>query len=292
MDNSSEGKLDLDGLEEEFSSEEYGSEDEGSESDGSISSYSESEMPGRTFEPMPDHLVLPPELHRLVLSLESSQFQLMWGTYRFVSKAWKEHIEHLARTQWVRNATFSYRGYMIRDAEENKVFLNGCFEFRRMEGETAVFDMTCAEKYHKELVKACKGTSPPDVEVCGFVHDVPIPDMVIDWDALTLTCPWRTLVGRVLAEELRVEAYRARAHKALMTKVKRLPGDPMARVMAALELYGAHVHDAYEAVRKERLGRTDKRGDERLKEARVVASYRLLEQGAGSLEAESGEDSE
>ncbi|KAJ7080925.1 hypothetical protein B0H15DRAFT_890496 [Mycena belliarum] len=268
---------------------EEGTLEEGSDHEGSISSYSESENPDRSFDPMPSHLALPPELHRLVLSQESTQFQLMWGTYRFVCKAWKEHIEYLARTEWIQTAAFDYPGYMIRDAEENKVFLSGFFEFRRMDGDTAVFDTSCAPEYHKRLVQACKRTAPPDVQVCGFVHDVPITGMTVDWDALTLSCPWRAVVARVLSEELHVEAYRARTNKAMMTEVKRMRADPMFNLEAAFRLFGAHVHGAYEAVRKERLGRTDKAGDERLKHARVAASYRLLERDESSGEEEENE---
>ncbi|KAJ7473471.1 hypothetical protein FB451DRAFT_1558680 [Mycena latifolia] len=294
---SSEGEVDVD---EDYSDVEEGSESgeenasdgEGSDSGGSISSYSESENPNRTFDPMPEHLVLPLELHRLVLDLESSQFQLMWGTYRFVCKAWKEHIEYLARTEWIRTAAFDYPGYMTRDTRGNKVCLDGFFEFRRMDDDTAVFDTTCAKKYHKAMVKACKATAPPDVQVCGLVHDVPIPEMVVDWDALTITCPWRALVVRVLAEELRVDAYRARENKAMMTQVKRLPGGTMERIEAAIRLFATHVHGAYEAVRKERLGRVDKDGDERLKQARVAASYRMFAVDDVDTNEESGEDSE
>ncbi|KAJ7230631.1 hypothetical protein GGX14DRAFT_411574 [Mycena pura] len=249
--------------------------DDGSESDGSISSYSDSEQPNRTFDSMPERLTLALELQRLVLSLETSQFQCTWGTYRFVCKAWKEYIMHLARTQWVRTAAFAYSGYMIRDAEYNKVFLSGFFSFKCMDGDTAVFRDECVEEHRVAFVKACKSTAPPDVEVCGFVHDVDIPSMSVDWDTLTITCPWRALVGRVLAEELRVEAYGAAKFKNLMTKVKRMRGNELERFTAALYLYAEHHHDSYESVRRERLGYADKEGDERLKHARVAASYRL-----------------
>ncbi|KAJ7156878.1 hypothetical protein C8R43DRAFT_407166 [Mycena crocata] len=261
------------------SEEEEDSEEEGSDSDNSISSYSESERPDRTFEPMPEHLTLPNEVQCLILSSENSQFQLLWGTYRFVCKAWKAHIESLAERQWVRTGAFAYRGYMTRDSEENKVFLSGFFTFQRLEGDTAVFaDTECVDKYRKSLIKACKATAPPDVQVCGFVHDIEIPDMSVDWPALTITCPWRMFVGRILAEELRVEAYRAQRHKAMMTKVKRMPGDGLEKFQAALKLFGSHVHSSYEAVRKARIGYTDRDGDERLKHARVAAGWRLLDE--------------
>ncbi|KAJ7777381.1 hypothetical protein B0H16DRAFT_956009 [Mycena metata] len=264
-----------------------------SEYEGSISEYSESEQPDRYFDPMPEHLVLPLELQSRILSLESSQFQLLWGTYRFVCKAWKEYIEHLAKTRWVRTGAFLYAGYMTRDAEENKVFLSGSFTFNRMEDDTVFFTDKCADKYRTAFIKACKATSPPDVELCGFVHDVEIPGMSVDWTTLTITCHWRSLVGRLFAEELRVEAHRHRTNKEMMTKVKRMPGDGMSKIEAAVRLFGKHVHGAYESVRRKRLGYTDKRGDERLKQARVAASWRLLEEEEDEdVEEEEDEDLE
>ncbi|KAJ7083428.1 hypothetical protein C8R44DRAFT_822430 [Mycena epipterygia] len=297
MEGSSE-ELDFDAdygdLEDSDSAQEKGSGDESSNYEGSISSYSDSERPDqKAFDPMPEHLVLPLELQRLVLSLETSQPQVLWGTYRFVCKAWKEHVEHIARTQWVRKSAFYYRGYMTRDAEENKVFLNGDFTFQRMDGDNAIFATDCVVKYRRMLAKACKATSPPDVEVCEFVHDVKIPGMVADWEALTIACPWRALVGRVLTEELRVDAYRVNTNKAMMTKVKRMRGG-LENLRAIMSLFAAHVHGAYEAVRKARLGYTDKRGDERLKEARAAVSWRLREEedDDGAEESEAGEESE
>jgi len=179
-----------------------------------------------------------------------------------------------------------------RNEDEGKVFLSGFFEFLRMDGDTAVFQDECAPEYHKSFVRACKATSPPDVEICGFVHDVEIPDMSVDWKTLTITCPWRALVGRVLAEELRVEAYRAHTNRVMMSKVKRLRSDGFDKLEAAIHLFAAHVHGAYEAVRKARLGRTDKRGDERLKQARVAASWRLLAREENSGSEEGSEESE
>ncbi|KAF7357005.1 hypothetical protein MVEN_01037100 [Mycena venus] len=227
---------------------------------------------------MPEHLVLPQELQCMIISLHSKEFLLLWGTYRAVCKAWREHVEYIAKTKWVHTGAFLYAGYMARDADQNKVFLSGSFNFQRIEGDNGVFtDTDCADKYRKAYVKACKATSPPDAELCGFVHDVKIPGMSVDWDTLTITCPWRALVDGVLAEELRVEAYRKTRFKALMTQVKRMPGDGLAKFQASLKLFGAHVHGAYEAVRKARLGYTDREGDERLKQGRVAASYRALE---------------
>ncbi|KAJ6581061.1 hypothetical protein B0H19DRAFT_1113481 [Mycena capillaripes] len=282
----------------EYEDEESGSEDAGSDSeyDGSISSYSESEQPDRFFDPMPEHLTLPLELQFRILSLESSQFQLTWGTYRFVCSAWKEHIEYLSKKEWVRTGAFHYPGYMWRDAEGDKVYLGGCFSFERMDGDTAVFaDTGCADEYRKAYVKACKATSPPDVELCGFVHDVPIPGMAVDWDTLTITCPWRALVGRLFAEELRVVAYRAERNKAMMTAVKRMPGDGLEKFEAAFHLFAAHVHGAYEAVRRARLGYIDTAGDERLKMERVAASWREIEdesEAEGNEERDSAENEE
>jgi hypothetical protein len=105
-------------------------EDAGSEYSGSES---ESEQPqaDRTFDPMPAHLTLPLELQSRILFLQDSQLQSVWGTYRFgayaffssffrarlsiimpVCRAWKEYIEHLAKTRWVRTGAFLYAGYM------------------------------------------------------------------------------------------------------------------------------------------------------------------------------------
>ncbi|KAJ7512806.1 hypothetical protein B0H11DRAFT_1898087 [Mycena galericulata] len=281
-----------DSAEDTDSEQEYVSDVEGSESDGSISSFSESELPDSSFETMPEHLTLPLELQHNILSQETSQFAIMWGTYRFVCKAWKEHVEYLAKTEWVRTGAFSYEGYMIRDPEEGKVLLKGFFEFVRMDGDTAIFQDECAPEFHKAFVTACKATSPPDVEVCGIVHDVKIPGMSVHWKTLTITCPWRALVGRLLAEELRVDAYRARTNRVMMTKVKRLRSAGLEKVEEAVHLFAAHVHGAYEAVRKARLGRTDRRGDERLKHARVAASWRLMAREEESGSGETSEESE
>ncbi|KAJ7634925.1 hypothetical protein FB45DRAFT_1025831 [Roridomyces roridus] len=281
--------------------DEYGDEDlhgtdsggdDDSDSDASVSSFSSSELPDESFEPMPEHLTLPLELQQRILGQETSQFQLMWGTYRFVSRAWKEHVEFLAKTEWVTTGAFEYPGYMIRHPKDGKVFLCGFFEFLRLDGDTAVFQAECAREYHKNLVVACKATAPPDVQVCGFVHDVPIAGMEVEWKTLIITCPWRAIVGRVLAEELRVEAYRARTNRRMMTKVKRLRSGGMDKIGEALDLFAAHLHGAYAAVRKARLGRADKRGDERLKQARVAASWRLLAAGDESEEEEEEEDSD
>ncbi|KAF8187330.1 hypothetical protein K438DRAFT_1972958 [Mycena galopus ATCC 62051] len=45
--------------------------------------------------------------------------------------------------------------------------------------------------------------------------------MSVDWDTLTITCPWRPLIGRVMAEGLRVDAYRKKAQHEMMSATKR-----------------------------------------------------------------------
>ncbi|KAJ6616040.1 hypothetical protein B0H10DRAFT_1413968 [Mycena sp. CBHHK59/15] len=275
-------------------------EDSGDEGSGSsVSSFSESEMPDKSFDPMPVRLTLPIELHRLVLSWETSQYQIMWRTYRLVCKAWKEQVEFLAKTEWILYSGFNYPGYMILQQydSDGKVFLNGDFTFQRMEGDTAIFQTDCAAEYKKELVRACKATAPPDVEVCEMVHDVEISGMVVDWDTLTISCPWRPLIGRVVAEELRVAAYRARSHKVLMTAAKRMRrrcgGDvDLDGFQTMLTMFAEHWQAAYVAVRLERRGRADKRGDERLKHARQAASIRMMWGGEEEKEREEDDAAE
>jgi hypothetical protein len=115
--------------------------------------------------------------------------------------------------------------------------------------------------------------------------------MSVDWDTLTITCSWRALVGRVFAEELRVDAYRASTLEAMMTKVKEIPGEGMDRIQAVFHLLGNSFQGPYEAVRKERLGYTDKHGDERLKQERAAISWRLLEE-EDNEDVEDDEDDE
>ncbi|KAF7309540.1 hypothetical protein MIND_00324800 [Mycena indigotica] len=267
-----DGELDNDDYEEGSEEAEVFSEDNGSDSD----------IP-RTFTPMPPHLALPLELQRLILSLETSQFQCTWGSYRFVCKAWNEYILELAEKRWIPNAAFHYRGYMTRDSGLNKVLLGGAFEFSRMDGDNAIFASDSSEEHRKAFIKACKATSPPDVEVCMLVHDVQIPGMTVDWDALTITCPWRNLVGRVLAEELRVEEFKKTSYKKLILAAKELRSQGMDGIYAMLDMYANHLDDAYSSVRRERLGYVDKAGDERLKQLRVSASLALLEDEGESV---------
>ncbi|KAF8186062.1 hypothetical protein K438DRAFT_2019835 [Mycena galopus ATCC 62051] len=72
------------------SEEDYESE---FESKDDCSSFKNGEMPNNSFDAMPEDLVLPPELHRLVLFCEN-QYHHVWGT------AWKEHIEFFANTMF------------------------------------------------------------------------------------------------------------------------------------------------------------------------------------------------
>jgi hypothetical protein len=104
--------------------------------------------------------------------------------------------------------------------------------------------------------------------------------MSVDWDTLTLTCPWRTVIARVLAEELRVEAYRKLSHGKI-TAAKRMRhqcgGDVgLDNMMKMFHIFGQNYLAAYVAVRKARLGRADPEGDERLKRARQASSFRGL----------------
>jgi hypothetical protein len=67
---------------EENEEEEVDPENCISEDGSSVSSFSESEMSDRSFDPMPARLTLPVELQRLVLSCKSSQYYELWGTHR------------------------------------------------------------------------------------------------------------------------------------------------------------------------------------------------------------------
>ncbi|KAJ7488055.1 hypothetical protein FB451DRAFT_1226325 [Mycena latifolia] len=255
------------------------SSESASEGDSStISSFNETrDMPDRSFRPMPARLTLPVELHRLVLS-ETDQHEEMWGTYRFVCKAWKEQVEFLAKTEWIRDATFFYPGSRMWDPEIGNVLLDGLFSFLRLEEDLALFEIAdCDPKYREALADACSSVSRPDVGVGPFIHDVEIPGMSVDWDSLTLTCPWRTIIGRVLAEELRVVEYRGHSHQKMMNTAKRMRraagGDVgLDGMMELFEMFGKIYDVSYIEVRKARLGRTDERGDERLKMARFGAS--------------------
>ncbi|KAJ7513301.1 hypothetical protein B0H11DRAFT_1843736 [Mycena galericulata] len=269
--------------EDEDSQNESQGDFESDDDASSVSSFNENDMPSRSFDPMPAHLTLPVELHRVILSCETNRYHEPWGTYRFVCKTWKEHIEFLAKTEWIRDASFTYPGEMIWDPTVGKVSLSGDFTFQRLDGDLAVFRiLECAPEFKKDLIKACKRTSPPDVEIGDIVHDVEIPDMSVDWDNLTLTCPWRSVIGRVLAEELRVEAHRKLSHHAMMTTAKlarrRAPGGQvdMNTMLDMFKLFANKSLDAYAAVRTARRGGADKKGDERLKMARHVASMRDL----------------
>ncbi|KAJ6480531.1 hypothetical protein C8R47DRAFT_1197987 [Mycena vitilis] len=243
-----------------------------------VSSFRDSELADRSFAPMPERLALPLELQRAVLSFEDTWYQEMWGTYRFVCKAWKESVEFLAKTEWLREAGFDYPGDMW-DATDERTRMGGYFEFQRLEGELAVFQiLDCSEEDKESLIEACERIRTPDVEVGGIVHDVEIPGISVDWDTLTIICPWRVLIGRVMAEELRVEAHRQLSQHAMMGAAKRArrtaPGGEvdMDTMMDMFKMFANNMLDAYVAVRTERRGRADPRGDERLKKARFVAS--------------------
>ncbi|KAF8172220.1 hypothetical protein K438DRAFT_1981669 [Mycena galopus ATCC 62051] len=232
---------------------------------------------------MPEHLVLPPELHRLVLACETELYHDAWGTYRLVCKAWKEHVEFLAKTEWIWDATFHYPGEMMRVPGHGKVFFNGDFSFQRLEGDSAIFQVVdCAAEFKKQLIEICKRSPPPDVEIGDIVDDVEISEMSVDWDTLTITCPWRPLVGRLMAEELRVQAYRHQSNREMMTAAKRVrhaaPGGEVGLdvMMNFMEMFADKWLEAYVAVRTARHGRSDRRGDERLKLARQAASMRDL----------------
>ncbi|KAF7365956.1 hypothetical protein MVEN_00471000 [Mycena venus] len=269
-----------------------------SEAASSVSSWSESESPDPSFASMPEDLILPVELHRRIL-YSSDRYEDLWGTYRLVCKAWKEDVERLAKKEWIRKTTFNYPGGTMWDPKIGKVVLNGDFTFQRLDGDVAIFAITdCDDEYRKPLIRACKRVGPPDVYVDEIIHDVPIPGMSVDWDTLTLTCHWRTVIARVLAEELRVEAHRWRNHKKMMTLAKRARarcgGDvDMDTFSEMLGVFGQHYLDAYVQVRKERLGRTDRKGDERLKMARFIASIPGDDEDSErGNHSEEGEDSE
>ncbi|KAF8186063.1 hypothetical protein K438DRAFT_2019836 [Mycena galopus ATCC 62051] len=107
------------------------------------------------------------------------------------------------------------------DPKIGKAFLSGGFTFQCLDGEFAIFQTLCAPELQKDLVEICKRHSPPDVTEGEIVHNVEIPEMSVDWDTLTLTCPWRSLIGRVMTEELRVEALQEQSNRETMTAAKR-----------------------------------------------------------------------
>ncbi|KAF7372667.1 hypothetical protein MVEN_00130000 [Mycena venus] len=229
-----------------------------------------------SIESMPQDLVLPIELHWRVL-YSSDRYQNLWGTYRLVCKAWKEEVERLAKKEWIREVTFSYPVGVTVHPPNGTVVLDGDFTFQHLDGDLAVFAfIDCDDEYRKPIIEAYKGIGSPDVYFDEIVHDVPIPGMSVDWDALTLTCNWSTVIASVLAEELHVEAYGRRSVKKLETLLRR------ARARCGGEVDDATLHkmiaifalwyeEAYDEVRKKRLGRTDRNGDERLKKARSMA---------------------
>ncbi|KAK7045157.1 hypothetical protein R3P38DRAFT_188964 [Favolaschia claudopus] len=266
--------------EEEWESDE-GSFDDGEDDDSDAASSVSSTIPRSTLAPMPEHLTLPVELHRRIIGhSNSSSYHEIWGTSRLVSKGWKSDVEHLAKMHWIRESSFEYPGEMIWDQKIGKVFLNGDFSFQRLEGDIAHYAITdCAPEFRKALVRVCKTSrAPPDVQVGEIVHDVEIPGMQVDWDTLTLTCPWRPLIARLMAEELRVEAQRATGYtdlwKFAKTAKKRNGGESadMESIGQMLKMFGNNFKDAYVAVRRKRMGYADKEGDERLKSKRFVAS--------------------
>ncbi|KAJ6535709.1 hypothetical protein B0H19DRAFT_1080164 [Mycena capillaripes] len=195
---------------------------------------------------------------------ESEMPDLSFAPMPAMCKAWKEH--------W--------------DPTVGKVLLSGDFGFTRLEDDTAIFQLLdCAPEFKDPLIDTCKRTAPPDVTFGNIVHDVETPELCADWPALTLTCPWRALIGRVLAEELRVDAYRARVHPAMMTAAKRARrraeaagGEvDMATMMRMLDMSADASRGAYVAVRSARRGRADRVGDERLETARQVAAMRAYD---------------
>ncbi|KAJ7642366.1 hypothetical protein DFH06DRAFT_1214602 [Mycena polygramma] len=260
------------------------SSDQGYDSDASlatVSSYNESDnpRPDVPFSPMPAHLALPLKLQYLILSEEDTAHDLMWGSYRLVCKAWKERVEHLAKSQWVPDSCITYLASVKRAPGESRIY--GAFTFQRFaDDETAIFAILhtpsdCVEP----LIKACKAATPPEVEVYYIVHDVEIPGMVVDWDTLTLTCPWRSLIACVLAEELKVRAHRSANLKTLLSKGKRLQrsgADLLSSIELIAHMFAEHVGNAYSAVRTARRGVRDKKGDKRLHEARLQAEHKWL----------------
>ncbi|KAJ7636189.1 hypothetical protein FB45DRAFT_1055678 [Roridomyces roridus] len=266
---------------EQDSEAEYSDNDDAGDDASSVSSFSESELPGnRSIAPMPEHLTLPTELQRLILSFER-EYQKAWGTYRLVSKTWKEHVECLAKTEWVRETFIDYPGETIWDPEIGKVHLSGEFAFDSLDGDTAVFKIKdCAPQFKDALIEICEQIDDsPAIEIGEIVHDVQIPEMSVDWPTLTLTCPWRPLIGRIIAEELRVDVIRAASRHETMNTMKKLKrkGDVgMDAMFGMLKSIAGGTASAYDTVRAQRLGYTDKEGDERLRDARKAISMRQL----------------
>ncbi|KAJ6464769.1 hypothetical protein C8R47DRAFT_1326669 [Mycena vitilis] len=260
------------------------SSDEGYDSDASqatVSSYNESDnpRPDVPFSPMPAHLALPLELQYRILSEEDTAHDLLWGSCRLVCRAWKERIEYLAKSQWVPDSCITYLASVKHAPSDSTIY--GEFTFQRFaDDETAAFAVlhTPAECVDS-LIKACKAATPPEVEVYYIVHDVEIPGMAVDWDTLTLTCPWRSLIACVLAEELKVRAHRAANMKTLLSKGKRLQrsgADLLSCIEPIAHMFAEHLRNAYSAVRTARRGVLDKKGDRRLQEARLQAEHKWL----------------
>ncbi|KAF7372668.1 hypothetical protein MVEN_00130100 [Mycena venus] len=213
---------------------------------------------------MPQDLVLPIELHWRVL-YSTDRYQDLWGTYRLVCKAWKEEVERLAKKEWIRKAAFSYPGGVMWHPTKGEVVLTSDFTFQELDGDLAVFaPIDCNDDEYRK--PSCFGS--PDVYLDVMVHDVWIPGISIDLGTYTLSCSWRTLIARVLAEELHVEAYHRRSARNARTLLRRVRAWCGGEVDEAIR--GLSYQEAYDKVRKERLGRTDRTGDKRLKKARFI----------------------
>ncbi|KAK7045156.1 hypothetical protein R3P38DRAFT_2882832 [Favolaschia claudopus] len=208
----------------------------------SASFWSESERADRSFAPMPERLALPLELHRLII-YHSNEFEDMWGNWRLVCAFWRDEVEHLAKTEWIRQVDFRY----------NLGKLNGNFHFQRLEEDEAIFAAyKRAMSYHSSLTNAMRRCGPPAVKLGFIIHDIPTPELSFDYVNLTLTCPWRAVIRRVLGEELRVQA------------------------QCAVDDSGKNYEDACVVVRRERMGRADRRGDEWLKAERFAELCRSM----------------
>ncbi|KAJ7662428.1 hypothetical protein B0H17DRAFT_1093457, partial [Mycena rosella] len=145
---------------------------------------------------MPARLTLPLELHRLVLSHETTAYSWMWGSCRLgmwvpslfmpiltalqVCKVWQEQVEFLAKTEWTRNTTFDYPGEMRWFPKHGQVYLDGEFTFQRLEGDLAIFQQTdCDPDFREALAEVCQAAPRPDVEVGEIIHDVEIDGMSV-----------------------------------------------------------------------------------------------------------------
>jgi hypothetical protein len=107
-----------------------------------------------------------------------------------VCKAWRDAIELRARTVWIKDAYFTFKGYMdvgpllyhiyyspdclsVKYTSKGKVMLSGSFQFVKLEENIAVFkDLDCHPKYKKAYVKACTLTFPPALQMGPLAHDV------------------------------------------------------------------------------------------------------------------------